>query len=321
VTDFQKAQGWDPSGVGPGTWKALDSIVHGDATRPPTGLIVAGGLPLGVGTLATKVTGPASGVFRIIARGPVTVANNLIPEATAVIESEAAAVVESAGAAGVETGLGWVAPAGIVVIGAIFVAGAIYYAVKLTSEAKTLDEFGDSSAPGGAPLPKETREQILKEQEKALDPGTEEKRKSCAPRLPHSITSDLATCTLLLDAAPQRLIARGKATTQATAELIAAIGSVSAVLSIVDRAGCLIGRATGVHDEGTGDHAEEVCMKRLAAVPVPPGSTLFATTSAKPCRADPGDHNCYGQLQEFALSRRMIFWPIELMGHRAKAHQ
>jgi len=84
--------------------------------------------------------------LRIIARGVVKVGPEVVPEADA--------VAATAGTAAGGAGIGLLAGAGVVVIGAIVILGVTYLAVKLYSEHKELDEYGGTLPPGGLPQPK-----------------------------------------------------------------------------------------------------------------------------------------------------------------------
>lgn len=156
---FQRAQGWDPSGVGPLTWAALDKRTGtaGSAGTPGgagaglTGALVVGGKFIGDvskfaegGKLALRGTD-------IVARGVRATIGTTEIAGDAVVAAEVGGAGGGAGA-----GVGLVPVIGVAVLGAAIGAGialspiAVAHAQEVADE---LGEFGGNLPPGGAPCP------------------------------------------------------------------------------------------------------------------------------------------------------------------------
>jgi peptidoglycan hydrolase-like protein with peptidoglycan-binding domain len=153
VNAFQKSQGWDPSGVGPATWKALDNSA-GNQTGPagtreddpsgPTGALLIGGKF--IGDVRTFEKGG-----RIALRGADIVAKGVRATIGATeIAEDAAVAVEVTGAAG--AGAGVAAVIGVAALGTAVGVGiglspiAIAHAKDVADQ---LGELGGTSLPGG----------------------------------------------------------------------------------------------------------------------------------------------------------------------------
>ena len=88
---------------------------------------------------ATPLPVPEIVLEQVVIRGTVTVANDVVPAATAAVAAEA--------------GVSLVA-LGLVAIGTLAMLGATYFVCKLIDEHHDLDEYGGTLPPGGLPEPK-----------------------------------------------------------------------------------------------------------------------------------------------------------------------
>lgn len=158
---FQRGQGWEPSGVGPMTWAALDrgtDTKAGPAGMPNdvgsglTGALVVGGKLLGDvsrfeagGTLALRgADAVAKGVRATIGASEIA--------SDAVVAVQVGGTGGGAGAAGV----GLVPVIGVAVLGAAAGAGIALSPIAVAHAqdvADQLGEFGGNLPPGGAPCP------------------------------------------------------------------------------------------------------------------------------------------------------------------------
>lgn len=153
---FQRSKSWEPSGVGPMTWAALDERAStgvstdaqdGDGTGP-NGALLVGGKTIGEVYKFRKGGEQALRGARVVARGVRAVVG------TTEIAKDAVVVIEVGGG-------GAAAPALVPLIGAALLGGALGAGLTLSPIAiahahdveDTLGEFGNSLPPGGAPCP------------------------------------------------------------------------------------------------------------------------------------------------------------------------
>lgn len=88
---------------------------------------------------ATPLPVPEIVLEQVVIRGTVTVANDVVPAATAAVAAEAGVSL---------------AALGLVAIGTLAMLGATYFVCKLIDEHHDLDEYGGTLPPGGLPEPK-----------------------------------------------------------------------------------------------------------------------------------------------------------------------
>jgi peptidoglycan hydrolase-like protein with peptidoglycan-binding domain len=161
--DFQRTQGWEPSGVGPMTWEALDrrSSTFGSANAQQStgtglvGALVVGGKFLGDVQKFKKGGELALHGADVVAKGVrATIGGTEIVKDVAI-----AAEVGSAGSGGAGGGAAAalvVAQVGVAMVGVAIGAGITLSPIAIVHAQEvgdTLGEFGGNLPPGGAPCP------------------------------------------------------------------------------------------------------------------------------------------------------------------------